>query len=226
MSDFIRRRILPNFGLRLLSLAFAVALWMGVAHDPIAEVAVEVPIEFHNMPANLEISSENIPRLQIRLRGPQRMIRRLQPSDVYADIDLSALKPGERTFDLAGGQQIHQPRGLEVVQVIPGQFHVAFDTRIARDVDVHARVIGSAAAGYKIGQVVVDPPRITIRGPEKHVSAVEDAITDPVDVSGAMGHMSFNRHAYVSDPLVQVTNPNPVRVTVMMEKAPAATSAP
>jgi hypothetical protein len=37
--------------------------------------------------------------------------------------------------------------------------------------------------------------------------------------------MSFNRHAYVSDPLVQVANPNPVHVTVMIEKAPAANGA-
>jgi YbbR domain-containing protein len=226
MSDFIRRRILPNFGLRLLSLAFAIALWMGVAHDPVAEVVVEVPIEFHNMPSNLEISSETIPRrLQIRLRGPQRIVRRLQPADVYADIDLSTLKPGERTFDLSD-QQIHQPSGLEVAQVIPSQFQVAFDNRVTRDVDIHARVIGTAASGYKIGTVMVDPPRITIRGPEKHVSSIEDAITDPVDVSGAMGRMTFNRHAYVSDPLVQVANPNPVRITVIMEKAPAANSAP
>jgi diadenylate cyclase len=225
MSEFIRRRVLPNFGLKLLALALAVALWLAVSHDPVAEVAVEVPIEFHNMPPNLEISSESIPRLQIRLRGPQRLVRRLQPSDVYADIDLNALRPGDRTFDLTA-EQIHQPSGLEVVQVIPSQFRVAFDTRATRSVEIQARVVGAPAAGYNLGTIAVDPARITISGPEKHVSAIEAAITDPVDVSGAMTRMGFNRRAYVSDPLVQVANPNPVHVTVMIEKAPAATSAP
>jgi YbbR domain-containing protein len=224
MSDFLRRGVFANFGLKLLSLALAVGLWLVVSHDPPAEVAVEIPIEFHNMPANLEISSENIPRLQLRLRGPQRLIRRLQPADVYAAIDLNALRPGERTFDLTS-QQIHQPDGVEVVQVIPSEIHVAFDNRITRQVDIHTRVIGVPAAGYSIGTPSVDPSRITISGPEKHVSAVDAAITDPVDISGAMGRMSFNRHAYVSDPLVQVSNPNPVHVTVMIEKTPAATSA-
>jgi diadenylate cyclase len=225
MSEFIRRRVLPNFGLKLLALALAVALWLVVSRDPVAEVAVEVPIEFHNMPPNLEISSESIPRLQIRLRGPQRLVRRLQPSDVYADIDLNALRPGERTFDLTS-QQIHQPSGLEVVQVIPSEFRVAFDTRVTRSVEIHARVVGAPATGYNLGTIAVDPSRITISGPEKHVSAIEAAITDPVDVSGAMTRIAFNRHAYVSDPLVQVANPNPVHITVMIEKAPAATSAP
>jgi hypothetical protein len=33
-----------------------------------------------------------------------------------------------------------------------------------------------------------------------------------------MDRATFVRHAYVSDPLVQVMDPNPVRVTVIMEK--------
>ena len=65
MKDFLRRHVLHNFGLKLLSLALAVALWLAVTRDPVAEVAVDVPIEFHNIPQNLEISSENVPRAQI-----------------------------------------------------------------------------------------------------------------------------------------------------------------
>jgi hypothetical protein len=50
------------------------------------------------------------------------------------------------------------------------------------------------------------------------VEAVEAAITDPVDVSGAIDRATFARHAYVSDPLIQVASPDPVRVTVIMQK--------
>ncbi len=127
--------MLHNFGIKLLSLALAVGLWLAVASDPPAEVAVDVPIVFRNIPENLEISSENVPRSQIRVRGPQRVVRRLQPADIYAEIDLSGMKPGERTFDLTA-QQVHQPRELEVVQVVPNQFHLMFDTRLTRQVPV------------------------------------------------------------------------------------------
>jgi len=192
-------------------------LWLAVARDPVAEVAVDVPIEFHNIPQNLEISSENIPRAQIRLRGPERVVHRLQASDVYAEIELSGLKPGERTFDLTA-QQIHEPAELEVVQVVPSQLHLVFDTRLARQVPVQPRVVGSFAPGYGIERVEVDPPNIAISGPKKHVEAVESAITDPVDVSGAINRATFSRHAYVSDPLIQVASPDPVRVTVIMQK--------
>ena len=217
MRDFLHRYVLHNLGLRLISLGLAVGLWLAVARDPMAEVAVTVPIEFHNMPANLEISSENIPTAQIRLRGPERIMHRLRSSDVYAAVELDNVRPGERTFDLTS-RQIHQPSGLEVVQVVPSQVHLAFDNRISRQVPVQPRVIGAFAAGYQIKQVAADPAVITISGPEKRVEAVESATTDPIDVSGSMNRTNFVRHAYVSDPLVQVIDPSVVRVTVIMEK--------
>lgn len=220
MTDFIRRHVLHNFGLKLISLALAVGLWLLVARDPVAEVAVTVPIEFQNTPENLEISTENIPQAQIRVRGPERVVRQLRPLDVHPEIDLSGAKPGERTFDL-GAHQIRQPYDLEVVQIVPSQFHLSFDTRLTRQVEVHPRVIGTFAPGYSIDRVAVDPPSITISGPQKRVEAVEAAITDPVDVSGTMERGTFTTHAYVSDPMVQVVHPGPIRVTVIMGKVPA-----
>lgn len=218
MGDFLRRYVLHNLWLKLMSLALAVGLWFAVAHEPVAELAVDVPIEFHNIPPNLEISSETVPRAQIRVRGPQRIIRRLQPPDIYADIDLSDVKPGERTYDLTSGE-VHKPRELEVVQVVPSQLRIAFDWRETKEVPIQPRVIGKFAEGYEIARVVVDPPQLRIIGPKKHVDLVDAAITDPIDVSGAMNQVSFVRHAYVSDPLIQAGSPDPVRITVIMERS-------
>jgi len=218
MKDFFRRYVLHNLGLKLISLALAVGLWLAVAREPVAEVAVEVPIEFRNIPANLEINSEHVPGAQIRLRGPERIVHRVRSSDVYAVINVAGLKPGDRTFDLAG-QQIQRPSGLEVVQVIPSEIHVAFDERLTRQVSIQPRIIGTFADGYQIGQIVVDPSAITISGPRKRVEAVEAATTDPIDVSGTMERNTFVRHPYVSDPLVQVTRTEPVRITVIMAKS-------
>jgi YbbR domain-containing protein len=220
MRDFLRRHVLHNFGIKLLALALAVGLWLAVTRDPISEIAVQVPIEFRNIPENLEINTESIPRAEIRVRGPQRIVRRLQSADIYAEIELGGMKPGERTFDLTA-EQVHHPRELEVVQVIPSQFHLTFDARLIRQVPVRPRVFGNFAAGYRIGRIDAEPATITISGPRQRVEAVEAAITDPVDASGTMDRATFVRHAYVSDPLVQVTNPNLVRVTVIMEKTPA-----
>ena len=125
-----------------------------------AEVAVDVPIEFHNIPENLEISSENIPRAQIRVRGPQRMVRRLQASGCFRRHRTQRDEAG-RTHVRPDGDQIHHPKELEVVQIIPSQFHLTFDARLSRQIPVHPRVVGTFAPGYTIGQIVADPSTVT-----------------------------------------------------------------
>ncbi len=218
--DFLRKHVFHNFGLKLLSLAIAVGLWLAVTRDPVAEVALNVPIEFHNAPEHLEISSETIPQVQVRVRGPVREVRELGPTEVHAIIDLANTRPGERTYDLTT-RHIRVPEGLEVVQAIPSQIRLSFDTRASRQVEVRPRVIGTFASGYRIDKVEALPARMTIIGPSKHVDEVESAITDPVDATGVVGQATFTTHAYVSDPLVRLADPSPIHVTVVTTKARA-----
>jgi diadenylate cyclase len=213
---FFQRIFLHNFGFKLASLLIAVLFWLAVARSPVAEIEMRVPIEFHNLPDNLEIDSASFTEAQIRVRGPQRIIHRLQPGDVRAEINLAKVRPGERTFDLTG-QQIHVPQDLEVVQIIPGQFHLSFDQRSNRVVEVRPRVTGNFASGLRVAQVIADPPRVMITGPQRRIEAVEAATTDPVDASGAMTRASFVTQAFIPDPLIQVVHPIPIRVTVIME---------
>ncbi len=51
-------------------------------------------IEFRNLPDNLEIDSASFTEAQIRVRGPERVIHRLEPADVRAEIDLANVRPG------------------------------------------------------------------------------------------------------------------------------------
>jgi YbbR domain-containing protein len=216
--SFFQRIFVHNFWLKLVSLLLAFGLWMVVARDPIAEVEMKVPIEFRNLPDTLEIDSATFTEAQVRVRGPERLIHRLGAADVRAEIDLAGVRPGERTFDLTG-RQIHVPQDLKVVQIIPGQFHLSFDNRATRVIEVRPRVTGTFAGGMRVAQVIADPANIEIIGPRRRLDAVEAAITDPVDVSGVMTRASFVTQAYVPDPLIQVVHPTPIRVTVIMEVA-------
>jgi YbbR domain-containing protein len=218
MIAFLRRWMFHNFWLKILSLLIATGLWLAISPDQEpAEVAVRVPIEFLHVPAHLEISSVTIPEAQIRVRGPERLIRDLRSADIHADLDLADAKPGDRTFDLTA-QQIRHQRGLNVVQVVPGQVHLSFDTRLTREVEIRPRVTGDFLAGEQIAKVVVQPERITITGPKHHVEMMDAATTDPIDASGTTTQNTFVTNAYVADPLVQVVQPTPVQVTVIMGK--------
>jgi YbbR domain-containing protein len=212
MTGWWRRVFVQNFFLKFISLLLAVGLWLAVARDPIASVEVRVPIEF-SLPANIVIDSPTFTQAQVMVRGPKRLVNRLEPGDVRAEVDLSSVQPGERTFEL----HVHVPPDLEVEQIIPSQFHLSFDHRDTRTIEVHPRVTGTFASGLRVAQVIADPAEVTVTGPQRRVEALEAASTDPVDASGTMTSATFLTQVYVPDPLIQVVHPKPIHVTVMME---------
>lgn len=222
MISFFKRYVIHNFGLKVLSLLLATGLWFMIARDEQpAEIAIRAPIVFEHVPQQLEISSESIPEAQIRVRAPERTIRQLKVNEVQAEIDLTGVKSGERTFDLTS-HEVRHPRDVEVVQIVPSQLHLAFDDRATREVEIRPRVTGNFATGEQIVKVSTDPPRITITGPRHHVEKIDAATTDPIDATGTLGTGAFSTNVYVADPLVQVEQGS-VRVTVVVQKIGAPT---
>ncbi|HUO59420.1 MAG TPA: CdaR family protein [Candidatus Acidoferrales bacterium] len=226
--------VFHDFWLKLLSVAIALLIWYGLARDPVAEVAFNVPIEFRHPPDNLEYSvgssgeltkRELLPTVEIRVRGPERVLRQLTYANIHPVLDLQGAGVGERTYTLAP-KNIQLPPEIEVVRVIPSQLHIAFDKRAYRLVDVRPRVLGTFASGYRIAQVKTMPDKIEIVGPAHRVQLIDSVLTDPVDASGVIGTVTFNTAAHVGDPLVRAVNPETIRVTVITEKSFSKNGAP
>src|SRR5579862_651736 len=224
MTGFLRHLFFHNFALKLMSVLLAAGLWFMISRDEEpAEVAVRAPIVFENVPPDLDVSSESIPEAQIRVRGPERIIRQLKTNDVQAEVDLSGVKPQDRTFDLTA-QQVRHPREITVLQIVPSRLHMAFDTHLTREVEIHPRVTGNLPSGEQIVKVQADPSRITIAGPSHHVEKVEAATTDLIDATGTLGTGVFTTNVYVADPLVQIEQTTSIRVTVVVQKVGIATT--
>jgi len=221
----IRHLLFDHAILKLASLIIAVLMWYGVAHDPVSEVSLRVPIEFARPPKNLDYTSDVAPQAQIRLRGPARVLRELPQDSVRAVIDLQGALPGERTYDLTT-DQIQVPHEVEVMQVTPSRLRMIFDNRATRQVAVKPRVVGTLPPGYRIESVTADPPMLTITGPARHVDAVENAVTDAVDASGVAGQASFETMAYLPDPLVHLSGSGPIRVIVRTQKSSSKAGVP
>jgi YbbR domain-containing protein len=223
--DWMRKYVFANLPLKIVALLTAVWLWAVVAREPIAEVGLTVHIEFHNVPDNLEIASEDLPEAHVRLRGPGRLLRSVQADDVHAAIDLSGAVPGERTYDLLPSS-VRVPAGITAVNVVPTQFRLTFDTRATRQLEVHPRVTGSFASGYRITHITADPASITVVGPAQRVNGLRAALTDPIDATGVVGQATFTTNPYVPDPLVRIVHPGTIHVTIQTEKDSSAVLAP
>ena len=218
MITRLRHLIFDHAMLKVTSLVIAALMWYGVAREPITEVIVRVPIEFSHSPRDLDYSSEAaIPQAQVHLRGPAGALRDLPQEDVHVVLDLKGATAGEHTYDLSA-DQVRVPRNIEVLQVTPSRLHMVLERSRTQEAEVKPRLAGSPMPGFRIASVTTEPATVTISGPERHVNAIEGALTDPVDITGIAGEQTFETRAYLSDPLVHLLGSNTIRVTVMAEK--------
>lgn len=221
------RLIFNNFGLKILSLALAFIIWAMVASEPELSTFASTQIEYKNLPSDLEIASNPVTTVLLELRGPSGELQGLGGQGVHPQVvlDLSSAVPGGHTYAINDGA-VTLPRGVRLLSAVPAQVHFNFETRLDRDVPVRVRFAGEGANGYAVDSYVVTPATIKVEGAASHVEATQDVVTDPVDVSNALGTQSFRVIAFSGDPFVRIVSSPQVMVTVTMKKEPAASTAP
>src|SRR5271165_6627992 len=135
----MRRFFLQNLGWKLLSLAIATALWFSVAREPEIATSVNVPIEFKNMPDDLDISSDMPERVRLEIRGPSGRLSRENIAQAAVLLDMATIPgPGERTFTFSD-RTVKLPIGITFYKAVPSQITIRFEHLIYKDVPVRAR---------------------------------------------------------------------------------------
>jgi YbbR domain-containing protein len=215
------RRIWPfrHFGLKLLSLALALLLWMVVSGEEIVERGLRVPLELQQAPAGLELTGDVPTTVDVRVRGASGTLSRMSTGDVVAVLDLRAAREGHRLFPLTP-DQVRVPFGVEVVQVMPSAIAMAFERSASRQVPVVPEVDGRPAPGYVIGTRTADPKTVEVVGPESVVKSVTEVLTEPVSVAGAREPVTQSAILGLLDSSLRLKNARSATVTVEIVPAP------
>ena len=116
--EWLRKALLGNWWLKLLSLGLAYALWSAVTYTPVADIGVSVPIELHNLPPNLQVAGGFSTRVHLQLRGPENRLRRLTPEQIAVVVDLRDAARGKLTLHLSP-ENVEVPSGIEIVRILP-----------------------------------------------------------------------------------------------------------
>lgn len=206
---------LRNIWLKFLSISIATLLWLVVAGDRTVERALRVPIEYENLPQGLQIVGDPPESVDVRLRGSSGTLGRLGGGELAAVIDLRTARPGRRLFHLTPSN-IRVPYGVEVVQVAPATLPIGFENSAVRIVQVRPSVEGQPAPGYEVTAVTSSPPTVEIIGPESSLRGLDEAMTEPISVSGATRSLREVVNIGVADPNVRLRTPQTAEVTVQI----------
>jgi YbbR domain-containing protein len=208
-----------HLGLKVAAIALATLLWLSVAGEHIVERIMRVPLEFRNIPAELEVVGDPPATVDVRLRGSSGLLSRLEGTDVVAVIDLSTARPGSRLFHIRA-DEVRAPYGVEVAQVVPGTLAIELEKSASRVVPVVPPLEGDPAPGFVVGRITSDPATVEIRGPESRVRRLAEAITEPVDVAGSRERVRDIVTVGVADSALRLTRPQSATVVVDVVPAP------
>ena len=198
--------------LRLASLALAAGLWFVIAGRQTAERGVTVPVEFRNVPRDLETTGDAVNNVDVRLRASPGLINSLESGKLLATIDLAGAAEGERIVQLTPGM-IQVPYGFRVIKITPSLLTLNLERTERKTVPIRPRVIGRPAPGFEVAEVASDPAEVRVAGPRSRVQEIESAFTEPVSVEGADRTAAVLVNVGLEDPLLRLEEGSRVQVT-------------
>jgi YbbR domain-containing protein len=207
-----------HFGLKSLAIALATLLWLTVAGDHLVERSMRVPLEFRNIPPELEIVGDPPETVDVRLRGSSALLARIEPREIVAVLNLTTARPGSRMFHLRN-DEVRAPYGVEVAQVIPGTLALDLEKSGRRTVPIVPALDGEPAPGFVIGKVSSDPATVEVAGPVSRLRQLTGATTEPVEVNGSRVRVRDMVTVGVSDSALRLIQPQ--NATVIVEVLPA-----
>lgn len=215
----MRPRIFDHLGLKVLSIAIAALLWALVAGQREAERSVRVPLEYRNIPDQLELLGEPVSLVDVRLRGTSGALGQVRGTDLVAVIDLRGARAGRRLFHILP-DDINVPAGIKVLQISPSTLSLTFEASAVRTVPVVPDIDDEPAPGFEVHHVSAVPPTVEIAGPYSAVQAVTEATTEPVSIRGATRPVVDTVTIGIPDSDVRLHDPHSATVTVDIRPVP------
>lgn len=183
-------RLTNNFSLKLVSVVFASMVWLYVVGEEKKELGLLLKPGFISIPENLLLEKTPDVNLDVRLRGPEKIVENISPSDITLDFDLSDTKAGKNTV-IIKDKDVKLPRGVEVVSIRPRSVDIFLEALIKDQVKIFPYIKGLPGKGYKLGQVKVEPEEVEVEAYEKDFKEIKRIETEEIDITGLNKTTSF-----------------------------------
>lgn len=179
----MRTLLFKNLGLKIVAIVFSIFLWLFATHRGLVEVVLDVPLEFKNIPPGLVLVNNNIKKVSISIKGQERLIRNVGPTDIRAFIDLSDAKKGEDIY-LISKVNVKVPRWMTVTNIDPSSVKVVLEEVVSKIVRVRPVIVGNPEEGFYLKSITVDPQTVVIEGKSSDVKRISSIETEPFDITG------------------------------------------
>ena len=208
-----RAAFTTNLAPKIISFILVLVLWAFIGGQPRAEIWLAVPLEYRNMPVNMEIVGEMANRVEVGIRGPRTIISTITPDQLRAHVDLSQALTGLNYIRLTP-ESIRVPLGTEITKIDPSSVRIRLEEVKSRFVPVKVHLIGKLPPLLRLRSVMVAPPSIVLQGPEGQLKKVREIFTEPVDLSELKQDTRISLGVEINSPQLRLAPDQPPQVIV------------
>ncbi len=220
MIKILRNLFLRNWELKLLSLLIAFFVWISLIPEEktFSEKTLTIPLETHNIPADMELVEKPDPTVDVTIRAPNRVIDEISAANVFAKLNLSRATILQQEYPL-NEAMISIPTGAEVVRISPAIVRLKLERTREVSLDIVPNIIGQAREGYSITRIEVLPPRVLVKGPESKLGPEDKVSTNPVDISDLTSSTEVQADIILPKAELRLASPRArVRIRIFMEE--------
>ncbi|ACN13618.1 conserved hypothetical protein [Desulforapulum autotrophicum HRM2] len=179
----------------MLTIAALLMLLFSCSQEPV-ETTLLLPLGFSSLPANLVKIPSHLTNLEIRIKGPARLIKKAGQEDMSYLVDLftdlaldpagmaSTIKPGSYTIPIMEERIPLNPK-ITILKIVPTFVTVQLEEKMVKRLPVHVPYAGEAAPGFTALDAATDPGVVEVTGPQSTLEPLMFIMTKPVDITNA-----------------------------------------
>jgi len=170
-----------NWQYRILALLLALMCWYVVSGQEKVETWLEVPLEFVNLPHEMEITSGLVGKIQVRIRGTSNQVRSLNASRLAYKLDLGRILVGTNVIPLVP-ENMAITSAVEVVEISPTRLELVADVVVSKSVPVKLDWKGGPGEDMQLTNATIFPDQVTVTGFASALEPVGEISTVSIEI--------------------------------------------
>lgn len=168
----------------VIALVASLGLWYMINAKEQVERVIEVRLDYKGLPPGLVITSGQLNKISVRIRGPLELLRSTSNRELSYTMDLSSVTKGTNIVPL-GGSQLPDLRVYQILEVIPSRMILEVDEILETTLPVQTTLRDSPVTpSLSLTQLKVMPKEVMVRGPARIISRIKSVSVEiPPDLN-------------------------------------------
>ena len=186
--DYVRKEKIKTGLAAVASVLFIIGVWFSFSRGLETMITLEIPIEYMNRDARVEIIDTSVNVVNLNLSGPGTIIKTIRPDQVNIKLDLGKALIGRNTYTITK-ENITLPPGALLKGVKPSVVEVTLDVPISKMLPVQVAWTGKLPENLILSEARLDPEKLLVEGGShmlKNISTIytEKVLLDNISESG------------------------------------------